>query len=113
MAKNNGIRIRGILLKNYIELNNISGNMGIPFSLFMKQTLTKIADSYPVALKTKQTENEKQTEMIVRAVSEKTFNEIENICENLGCDLSPFLKIELKKISGSYPDKLKQKPLDY
>lgn len=113
MGKNNGVRVRGILLKNYIELNNISGNIGIAFSLFMKQTLTKIVDSYPIELKVKQTEQQKQTEIIVRAVSEKTLQEIENICDNLGCELSPFLKIELKKISGGYPDKFKQKPLDY
>jgi hypothetical protein len=112
--RNKPIVIKRVLLKNYKELRNIAGNKGIGFQLFMSQSLTAIANKYPDNLKKELTEKEKKEALFLYGVSEKTQKEIFNICENLGVtDLSTFLKIELKSIADSHPEKMKQKPLDY
>lgn len=114
MEKNPNFRIRRSLQKNYIELHNISANKGIPFSLFAKQILTQIADSYPAEMKIKPIKKEEiKGELNINGVSGKTYNEILNICENLGVDISSFFKIESKKIAEGYSAKLKATPLDY
>lgn len=114
MGRISSIRITRLLLKNYKELHHISENKGIEFSLFMKQTLTQIKDSYPAKLREDVIcEEQVKPETNINGVSQQTQRELLNICAHIGCDLSNLLKIELKKISESYPERMKSKPLAY
>lgn len=115
MGRKPRIRIRQIFTELENELRNIAENKGIPFQLFLKQKLTEIANNYPEPMK-KNFANKTDTkteELNISGASEKTTMELTNICNSLGCEMSTFLKIELKKISEGYPDRFKNKPLDY
>jgi len=112
MEKNPTIVIKRILIKNYKELHNISENKGIPFPLFMRQTLNQVVERFPEHLKIKN-ENEETKNVVVSEISQKTFNELINICSNLNCSMSDLLKIETKKIADMQPANLKQEPLEY
>ncbi len=113
MANNSKIAIRRMLLHNFIELHNIAENKGIPFSLYIKKTLTKIADSFPDELKKKAENTETKSHIWIDAISEKTLFELKNICDNTGVDLGALLKIELKKIAEATPAIDKRTPLPY
>ncbi len=112
--KYNTIRVRRIVLKNYKELHAISDNVGEGFSTFMRKSLTKVADSFPAEYKKEPEMNQEIKEYFtIFGVSKKTERELLYICENIGCDLSDLLKIELKKLAESYPARMKKPPLDY
>lgn len=107
------IYIRKSVLVNYQTLRNIAANKGISFPLFMKQTISQIAEDYKqIAEENIDTSTIADT-IVVREVSEKTRNSLNAICKQLNCDLSTLLKIELKRAELKYPDRMKQKPLDY
>lgn len=114
MTTKNKVSIRNTLLKNYKEWHNIADNKGIPFSLFVKQTLTHIVNDYPESMKVEANINEeKKYEYVVSHLSEKTLRDIKNICNNIGCDISTFIKIEMQKISSQYPEKFRKPLIDY
>jgi hypothetical protein len=118
-TKNPDIRIKRIMLANYRELRHIGINKygesnKAGFSVFMKQVLTQIAESFPADLKKekKLSEKEIKNEVAIHGISAKTHVELKNIADNLAVCLGCLIKIESKKISSSYPERLKQKPLD-
>ena len=45
----------------------------------------------------------------VSSISDKMFNDLNNIASNLGLKMPAFMKKEYKKIIDSYPEKMKQK----
>ncbi len=98
--------IRRVVLDNYKELRNVAVNKDIPFSIFMKQTLTAIVNSYPEELKKKKKTNEIHESLKISGISDKTFNELNNICANLNVDMSSLLKIETKKLTVLLPKEL-------
>ena len=53
------------------------------------------------------------TEIRVKGVSEKTKTDIVNIAKNSGVTISQLLKPKIREIADSYPDKMRQPPLDY
>lgn len=54
-----------------------------------------------------------QNEIRLRGVSEKLIEDLSNISKNLGITISQMLKPKIREIVESYPEKMKQKPLDY
>lgn len=52
-------------------------------------------------------------EVRLRGVSPQLLEALVNISKNLGVSLTDMLKPKLREIADSYPDKLKQPPLDY
>lgn len=97
---------------DYEKLYNIAANKGISFPVFIKQSLTKITAKYKVEQKflTEKQDTEKHKFFQIRSVSPATFETLIKICDNLKCDMSPFLKIELNKLISEYPKELTEKP---
>ncbi len=54
-----------------------------------------------------------KNEIRIQHVNDKTFKELHNIAGNQGVSLASLLKPKLREIADSYPDKLKQPPVDY
>jgi hypothetical protein len=44
----------------------------------------------------------------VNSVSDKVYKDLHNIADNLNMKFPEFMKMELKKITTSYPEKMKQ-----
>lgn len=47
-------------------------------------------------------------QVVVDSISNKVFNDLHNIANNKGLKFPKFMKEELKKITDSYPDRMKQ-----
>ena len=102
--------ITNISKEDYEKLYNIAANKGISFPLFMKQSLTRIADKY----RDKDNEvtfTEKCKYLQIRAVNKCTFETLTKVCQKLHCGISPFLKIELHKLIEEYPKDMTVKPV--
>lgn len=56
---------------------------------------------------------QRNPELRIQGVSKKTHDEINNIAKNLGVSISTFLRPKLTEIAASFPDKMKQPPVDY
>jgi antitoxin component of RelBE/YafQ-DinJ toxin-antitoxin module len=112
MEKNPDIFIKRMVLSNYKELRAISKNEEIPFSMYMKKTLSDIVAGYPDELKQKKTDIDLETlDMVrLRGISVKTYTELSNICENLGVSISSLIKLETKKKAVKLPPGMR---LDY
>ena len=52
--------------------------------------------------------NPQRSEIKITNVHESLHKDLQNIAANLGTQLSPFLKIELKKVADSYPPEMKK-----
>lgn len=103
------IVITNMSRSDYEKLYNIAANKGVSFPLFMKQTLTRIAEKYKY-LSDDYTRKETHKFFQIRSVNESTFSKIVKACDSLKCDVAPFLKVELHKIISEYPQELTQKP---
>jgi len=110
MPKNPNIYIRRVLLTRHKELYNISAHKRKPFSLFMKEMLTNIVNSYPINIKDVCVDNSETQKIVIPEISEKTATELKNICDHLNVDISQFLKIEMYRSGLGYPVEMKTKP---
>ncbi len=57
--------------------------------------------------------NDDRTEIRIRGMNPKTKEELENIANNFSLTLNNFLLYRLTEIKDSYPDRMRQKDLDY
>lgn len=55
----------------------------------------------------------RKPELRIQGVSTKTHNELKNIADNVGVNLSELLRPKLREIIESYPEKMRQPLTDF
>lgn len=93
-------------------IDNIVANLGVTRSQFLRQQLRIICNSYPDNMKFSLIETIKY-EIGLENLDPDIKIQIEKISTNIGVTQSNFIKMELQKILNTYPENMKQPPLDY
>lgn len=113
MAKYPCLRIWNVPSHITQDIQNISKNNEISRGVFLKPKIKMLIDRFPDEIK-KGIEKEKNNQAItIPSLSDKTLQELQNIADFIGVDVSSLVKIELYMIIQQAPAHLKRAQLDY
>lgn len=103
----NKINIRGVNIDNFKSVKNICKNQGKTFKDFARPIILKIIEDADPKLKIKCKSKETKDFRLTEVISNEKYQELKNICDNIGVGISTYLKMKMAEELLKYPEYLK------
>lgn len=101
------VSVRGMNLDIYTSVKNICKNQGTTFKDFTRPIIMGLIDKTDDKYKGVCIQTEKKTIRLSEIISQSQYNQLKNICDNIGVPISSYLKIKIAEELLNYPGYLK------